>query len=284
MLEALTDDRELPFEQVKRLRAIVGRVERLALVSLCLTALVAVLIIIYAPRWNTVPEFARTGLPALLLWLIVAATHTLHWLYTSMKVIADATEQMAIIDANTRCFNYRYLMIRLDEEEERCKRYGGCFSLLYVDLDRFKKVNDKYGHPIGNVVLKDIAALLRDGMRKSDIVGRLGGDEFLAILPDTEPVGAAAVADRIRKTVKRYELDMGEDGQVDFVRLSIGIAGYPENGRSVNDVIAAADHAVYDAKEKGGNTVTISREYVSRDSPDAAGVGAGKGDYLNWSS
>ena len=284
MLEALMEDRELPFEQIKRLRAVLGRVERLALGSLCLIAAVAVLMTFLAPRWNRLPEFTTTGLPALLLWLIVTAAHTLHWLYTNMKVISDATEQMAIVDANTRCFNYRYLMIRLAEEEQRCKRYGGSFSVLYIDLDRFKKVNDRYGHPIGNVVLKDIAALLREGMRKSDIVGRLGGDEFLAILPDTDPVGAAAVADRLRKTVKRYALDMGEDGKVDFVRLSVGIAGYPENGRSVNNVIAAADHAVYEVKEEGGNKVSISREYVSRESLDVTGIEAHQGDSCQWIS
>lgn len=269
MLEALTEDQELPFERVKQLRAAVGRVERLALVSLCLAGAVAVFITVHAPCWNTLPDFATTGLPALLLWLIVTAAHTLNWLYIRMKKVSNATEQMAIVDANTRCFNYRYLMIRLNEEEERCKRYGGCFSVLYVDLDHFKKVNDRYGHSIGNVVLKDIAALFRGGMRKSDVIGRLGGDEFLAILPDTDPVGAAAVADRIRKTVKRYALDLGEDGKVDFVRLSVGIAGYPDNGRSANNVISAADSAVYEAKEKGGNTVTISSEYVSRDCLDA---------------
>ena len=99
-------------------------------------------------------------------------------------------------------------------------------------------------------------------MRRYDVLGRWGGDEMLAILPETDALEASVLAERLREAVANYSLDMGQRGKIDFIRVSIGISAYPINGKTMDNVITAADKALYKAKEKGGNTVSISDEYI----------------------
>jgi len=163
----------------------------------------------------------------------------------------------------TGVYNFRYLDMRASEEYERTRRYGGSLAVLFLDLDKFKQVNDRYGHQVGNIVLKEIATTARQKMRTCDVLGRIGGDEFLAILPQTDRKQAKVLADRLRQSIEQYSLRINEKNVVDFVRISIGIAAYPANGDSVESIICAADKAVYEAKKRGGNQVFISGGYIT---------------------
>jgi diguanylate cyclase (GGDEF)-like protein len=133
-------------------------------------------------------------------------------------------------------------------------------SVLYMDLDGFKGVNDRFGHETGNIVLKQVATMLSQRVRLCDVFGRAGGDEFVVMLPRTEQKEAYVLAERLREAVEDYRLQIDNEQAVDCVRLSVGVAGFPADGRSIKEVVRAADDAVYAAKAKGGNRVCIAGE------------------------
>ncbi|MDP6438897.1 MAG: GGDEF domain-containing protein, partial [Candidatus Brocadiia bacterium] len=125
------------------------------------------------------------------------------------------------------------------------------------------QVNDNFGHQVGNAVLRGLAGAMRDQARTCDVVGRVGGDEFLALLPQTDLDQAEVLADRLRATVADYRADVGGGGTVDFVRASFGVAVYPTNGDSMESVISAADVAAYEAKKLGGNRACVAKGFVT---------------------
>lgn len=165
-------------------------------------------------------------------------------------------EQMTFVDALTNVYNYRYLDRRLDEEIRIAKRFGTTLSVVYMDMDGFKRVNDECGHKAGNVVLSELGAILRVGARTTDLVGRMGGDEFLLILPNTNRDEAQIVSERLRKRIEARVFDF--DGRkVDYVRASMGVATFPYDTQDKESLITAADRAMYRAKQTGGNRVCI---------------------------
>ncbi|HOJ87618.1 MAG TPA: diguanylate cyclase [Pseudothermotoga sp.] len=153
----------------------------------------------------------------------------------------------SVTDPLTGLHTRWYFTSRLHEEFERVKRYGGHFSVIMCDIDDFKKINDTYGHRMGDEVLKFIASVLRSSTRASDILGRYGGEEFILILPNTNEENAARVAEKIL-----YQII--ETNPFDFrVTMSFGVAGYPEHTVfEPEDLIALADKATYASKERGG--------------------------------
>jgi diguanylate cyclase (GGDEF)-like protein len=177
----------------------------------------------------------------------------------------EVLRHKTFIDEVTGVFNYRYLDLRLAEEAERTRRHGGFTALLYLDLDGFKQVNDRFGHQVGNIVLEELGTAMSQSMRSCDVFGRIGGDEFLAVLPQTDRREAYVLAERIRQKVSDYSLEVGNAQQVDSLTASIGIAAFPVNGESMDNVITAADNAVYAAKQQGGDRVAMADEFVSSD-------------------
>jgi len=250
------------------------RMQRIGILSLCLSALVLVVLTFLTSFWRIKPRAAAVSLPMLLMWSFVVTAYAFLCVYRNAKHTMERLHRLSIIDEATKGFNYRYLTIRMSEEYERCKRHGTVMSLLYMDLDGFKRVNDEFGHGAGNIILEELATLMGRIVRKSDVVGRWGGDEFLAILPETDRKDAKILANRLREAVANYTLDLGENQKVDFVRLSIGIAAFPINGSTMENVLAAADSAVYRSKEKGGNAVSVSDEYVRGDTAAGRSVSA----------
>jgi len=165
-------------------------------------------------------------------------------------------ERMATTDGLTGLNNRRRFLELVDEAIARAERFDRRVSILMVDADHFKSVNDNYGHPVGDLVLKKIAGILQEEARRVDVVGRFGGEEFIAMLDETNTAGALQVAERMRQEVESCVIQ-GEFGRVD-VTVSMGLATYPEHGSSVGQLIDEADKALYSAKENGRNQVRVA--------------------------
>jgi diguanylate cyclase (GGDEF)-like protein len=166
----------------------------------------------------------------------------------------ERVRNLAIRDSLTDLFNHRHIMDLVQHEFERVGRYQNAFSVLMVDADHFKRINDEHGHPAGDAVLREMAQLLRDTLRTTDSLGRYGGEEFVAVLPHTGPEEARQTAERIRYQVQQRRFHAGESE----VRLSVsvGMATCPAPGiDSAEAVLREADKALYRAKEAGRNRV-----------------------------
>ena len=163
-------------------------------------------------------------------------------------------QELSITDGLTGLYNYRYLMRMLDSEYKRAVRYKHRFALLMVDVDRFKDVNDTYGHPCGDFVLQRLARLLRECVRNTDVVARYGGDEMAIILLEVDMQLALEVAEKLRREVeKRYFIWETRSLRV---TVSIGVAAAPqEDIKEWNDLVKASDQALYRAKDAGRNRV-----------------------------
>ncbi|NRA43601.1 MAG: GGDEF domain-containing protein [Oligoflexales bacterium] len=167
----------------------------------------------------------------------------------------DQTQALLYLDELTGLFNYRYLDVALDSELRRASRYQNSFSLLFIDLDDFKKVNDRYGHLVGSGVLKQFAKVLKEELREVDTIIRYGGDEYVILLLGTNTHVGVVVAERIRKRVAAsvFEIDQHR------IKLtcSLGVACYPEHGRSKEKLLRLADETMYQSKRKGKNLVMV---------------------------
>jgi diguanylate cyclase (GGDEF)-like protein len=163
---------------------------------------------------------------------------------------AEAT-RASTIDQMTGVWNYRYLMTSLNREIERAIRFDRSLSVLMLDLDHFKRVNDAHGHPRGDAVLQEFAARVQAEIREVDTLARYGGEEFAVVLPETAAAGAQNLAERICAAIRTRPFT-GDDGEVPLaVTVSIGASVYPVHGGTARDLIHAADRALYFAKETG---------------------------------
>jgi diguanylate cyclase (GGDEF)-like protein len=167
-------------------------------------------------------------------------------------------ERVSVTDPLTGLANRRRLVTELDRELRRSDRTGHPFSILMLDVDRFKKFNDTWGHPAGDGVLKRLANTLRDCVRDVDTVARYGGEEFTVLLPETPAAEAARVAERIRAATEKDRFTAEGATTVVSVTVSIGYAVYPENGRAQESLIEAADQALYRSKQSGRNRVSAA--------------------------
>jgi two-component system, cell cycle response regulator len=178
-------------------------------------------------------------------------------------------EEQSITDALTGLKNRRFFDERLHEEFRRAQRYGDYLSLIMIDLDHFKAVNDKYGHPAGDTVLRDAAGLIRTSIRDPDICSRYGGEEFAVILPKTHMSGALTVAERVWRELgaKEYPMPAAQGGAPATVRVtaSIGVAFYPSKDISSGEfLLRFADQALYQAKRAGRNTICLYQAQAYR--------------------
>jgi diguanylate cyclase (GGDEF)-like protein len=171
-------------------------------------------------------------------------------LYSQAKILT-------ITDDLTSVFNYRYLNNILDRELVRAQRLNSSMSVLFLDLDSFKKVNDKHGHLLGSKILVELAGLLKSAVRKVDAVARYGGDEYIIVLTDTNSKGALIVAERIRQMVEEHVFLEKEDYRIRLT-VSIGIASYPEHGLSKVELLHLADEAMYKGKFGRKNIVYVA--------------------------
>ncbi len=175
---------------------------------------------------------------------------------------AELYQQMqglTIKDDLTKLFNFRYLDQTLDIEIKRCNRYGSRMSLIFLDMDHFKKVNDLHGHLMGSRVLVEVAQILIQNLRAVDVIARYGGDEFVVILPETDVRAAYQITERIQEAIRRY-LFLEKEGLGLKLTASFGVAGFPEHARNKIDLIRLSDQAMYKAKSGGRDLICIAEK------------------------
>ncbi|HEX9163834.1 MAG TPA: GGDEF domain-containing protein [Thermoanaerobaculia bacterium] len=163
---------------------------------------------------------------------------------------------LADVDDLTGVPNRRYFRRQLTSEMERCRVYNVPLSLLVIDVDNFKEINDTFGHVMGDVVLSELCGTIRESLRTPDSVARFGGDEFAVILPHTDSAGAAKVAERILKQVEDMTIASDEEGVIRCT-VSIGVAQFQPADVSFNDIVRRADACLYDAKRQGKNRFNL---------------------------
>jgi diguanylate cyclase (GGDEF)-like protein len=166
-------------------------------------------------------------------------------------------EALSVTDDLTRLYNSRYMNQVLRRETKRASRSGRPMSLLFIDMDGFKQVNDVHGHLCGSKALVEAAALIRSCARETDVVARFGGDEFSIILPDTGRDGAVSVATRIRERIAEHTF-LQTDGLTIHLTASVGIATLPDVAGSAEELIRAADTAMYRVKGAGKNGIHVA--------------------------
>jgi two-component system cell cycle response regulator len=169
------------------------------------------------------------------------------------------SEELSITDDLTKLYNSRYLNTTLRREVERGRRYRMPVSLIFLDLDGFKEVNDQHGHLSGSRTLVEVGAVIKSTVRGIDVVSRFGGDEFTVILPQTDSEGALIIAERIRQRIAETVF-LESYGLKVRITASLGIACFPEHGIGKDDLIARADQAMYVVKGRGKNSVALAGE------------------------
>ena len=167
----------------------------------------------------------------------------------------DRVRQLAYMDGVTGIFNRRYFELRIAEEIARSSRHGLTFSVMMVDIDHFKQLNDEFGHLLGDEVLRQVSAILSQQLRKSDVLSRYGGEEFAIITPETGLESALVVSDKLRRVVESWHFP----GVARPVTISAGIAEFPAQGGTRDQLVKSADEALYAAKQSGRNRVVAAQ-------------------------
>ncbi len=219
--------------------------ETLTLLIRSKTALQGVLFLYNEPGQNLPAEINLRNVHFLLEQASLALENTAR--YTKARNLLN-------VDELTGLFNYRYLDITLDREIKRSERYGSNLSVIFVDIDFFKNVNDTHGHLVGSQVLRDVGMLLKKSVREEDTVIRYGGDEYTIILVETGMAGAASVAERIRRSIEEHVF-LADQGLNIRITASLGCACYPDDAQAKTGLLELADQAMYRGKSLGKNMV-----------------------------
>lgn len=182
------------------------------------------------------------------------------------------TQRLATVDPLTEVFNYRYFHNTLGLEVQRARRHGYALGVLMVDLDHFKRINDLHGHPKGDEVLREVARAAREQLRSTDVLARLGGEEFGVLLPGASPVAVAVVGQKLRAAVARIRIPSGQGDGLIRVTMSVGGVSLPSDHVEPTLLIHLADQALFRAKEAGRNRVVVERpEEVHAEAHRSAG-------------
>ena len=192
-------------------------------------------------------------------WCSVLIVNVLS-LHTALDVRRVAVlEHETITDHLMGIYNRRYLDRRLDEEVARVRRYGPPLSVLMIDLDHFKRINDTYGHQVGDIVLVNLGKHIEQAIRKSDLVARYGGEEIVVLAPNTTGPTAATLAEKLRQKVESSVLVPPEKchGETIHVTVSIGVAEFGQSNGDGRALLERADQAMYRAKSEGRNRIAI---------------------------
>lgn len=165
----------------------------------------------------------------------------------------DEIYRLTTVDGLTQVHNRRYFDEQLERELSRCRRYGRALSLLLIDVDHFKRINDTYGHLAGDAVLKEVASSIRKRIRKEDLLARYGGEEFAVLTPEIDGRGAQAMGEKVRRMIEKHEFAF--DGELIPVTISCGVSTLGKKGDDAAALVQRADEKLYEAKEGGRNQV-----------------------------
>jgi diguanylate cyclase (GGDEF)-like protein len=180
---------------------------------------------------------------------------------TSPRIIdlslRERQEPTAQHDAQTGLWNARHFLSALQKETRRAKRYGLALCVQFLDIDDFRQINERYGELVGDILLREVAIVLKNKIRDIDLAARLAGEEFGLILPETERMGAFLVAERIRKEMERHFLRRDIDGRPISMTVTLGIAQYPDDAALADRLVQRAEEAMHQAKARGGNAVGV---------------------------
>jgi diguanylate cyclase (GGDEF)-like protein len=180
--------------------------------------------------------------------------------------LQETLRDQSIRDPLTGLFNRRYMEESLDRELQRATRKNRSLALLFLDLDHFKRYNDKCGHDAGDAVLRRMAEVFREHFRGDDVICRYGGEEFAIILPESNAVDAAKRAEALRREVRQIE--MRHQGQLlDPVTFSGGVAGFPDNGVTAEEILRAADQSLYRSKAEGRDRISVAVPQIVSEFP-----------------
>jgi diguanylate cyclase (GGDEF)-like protein len=214
--------------------------------------------LVYSSLADFIPSYwEQVGLPPLSRHILKIGMLLILLISLSGLAISDKMNSLIIRDGLTGLFNKRYAHQRLDEEFYRSKRYDHPLSLMMVDLDNFKALNDRFGHAVGDHLLRYFSQVITDTIRPSDIAARYGGEEFLIILPETQKEEAQTVADRLLKRISLYPFRVDSRKEDVPFTISIGVTAFPDHGESAEDLVVLADQALYQAKKNGKNKVAV---------------------------
>lgn len=175
------------------------------------------------------------------------------------KRVVKALERLATHDTLTDFYNRAELERQLLAEVSRAHRYEHQLSLLFIDLDHFKTVNDRFGHQVGDALLKDFSGIVETAIRDVDVASRYGGEEFIILLPETDHCRASDMAERLRQRVADHGFFVEGKRRLN-ITASIGIATFPNHGNTAEELIGAADQAMYRAKELGRDQICSGSE------------------------
>ena len=166
----------------------------------------------------------------------------------------ERVKQLAYLDGLTGIFNRRFFELRIMEEIERARRYGTGMAVIMADIDQFKRLNDEFGHLLGDEVLRQVSSLFHQQLRKVDVVCRYGGEEFAILLTQISAQQAIAIAEKLRRLVERFQFP----GVPRTITISVGVAAFPTDGKTRDEMVRAADSGLYAAKQAGRNRVCVA--------------------------
>ena len=175
---------------------------------------------------------------------------------TELFMLKEELQRQAITDALTGLYNRRYFNDQCEREFSRCRRNTQTMSIIIIDIDYFKTINDSYGHPVGDLVLKQVSTIYKSCLRKENILCRIGGEEFAVLLPDTDRYAAQTLAERIRQEQENTHIS-GIQQALIKPTISLGVSSLLEQDNSYNDLLGRADRALYKAKQQGRNQVCV---------------------------
>jgi diguanylate cyclase (GGDEF)-like protein len=191
-------------------------------------------------------------------------------------LLHEQTVALSITDPLTGIYNRRHLATRLEMEIDRAHRFSTDISVLMIDIDLFKRLNDAAGHRVGDIVLQQLAGLLRSVIRRVDTLARYGGEEFVVVLPQVHKAEGLQVAEKLRRTVEEADFGLPLDGELAQVTISVGVANLPLDGATSERLLDCADAALYASKRAGRNQVTAYAAGLELDAGRDRGPHAGK--------